>query len=317
MILTVTANPCIDRAMFVHELRPFDTNRVTRTEVDAGGKGINLSRVAKEMGAPTLATGVLGGQAGQFIRSILDGRDVPHDFMEIVGETRTNSSVEEAMGNPPTTFNEQGPAITEAELAELHDHCLGLADRLNPAWVCLCGSVPPGVPPEFYGELGGAIRGRGIRLLVDADGPLLAAGLSAKPDMLKPNLEEAERFLGHSIVGVNGAVAATRELAELASDGAYVLVSLGAQGAVLRVGSEVWVGKSPEITAVSTIGSGDSLLGALLSGLVSGLSVSMALRWGLAAGAATALTNGAQIANRAAIEELYPRAVVAEIPSAI
>src|SRR5687767_14387149 len=106
MILTVTLNPSVDRAVFVDRLKVNDTNRVVRTETDAGGKGVNLSRVLRELGGETVATGFLGGGTGAYICKVLDLQDVPHCFVEVSGETRTNFSVEDAEQNPPTTFNE-------------------------------------------------------------------------------------------------------------------------------------------------------------------------------------------------------------------
>ncbi|RYG85468.1 1-phosphofructokinase, partial [bacterium] len=115
MLLSVTLNPSVDHALFLTELKVGDTNRVTRTERDAGGKGINLSRVYAEMGGETIASGFLGGGTGAYVRGVLEAQGVRHDFVTTSGETRLNFSVEDESHGKPTTFNERGPEISPEE----------------------------------------------------------------------------------------------------------------------------------------------------------------------------------------------------------
>jgi len=135
MILTITLNPSVDHALFVDVVKLNDTNRVNRTERDAGGKGINVARVAAELGSDVLATGFLGGGPGAYIRAVLDKQGVKHDFVEVNGETRINFSVEDGSGLPPTTFNEQGPDITLGNFQDMRDHCRRMSQ--TAAWVCV------------------------------------------------------------------------------------------------------------------------------------------------------------------------------------
>lgn len=304
MILTVTLNPSVDRAIYLTTLKLGDTNRIVRTETDAGGKGVNLSRIADELGASTLATGFLGGGPGAFVRRVLDAERVPHDFIEIQGDTRLNISVEDESDSPPTTFNERGPEIQPAEWEALHAKCEELAPRVR--WACLGGSVPPGLPQDIYRTLGLLFKRAGAKVLLDADGEPMKAGLEAKPDLVKPNAKESERLVGYPIESDQDALRAAREIR---SQGVgMVILSRGEQGAVLSSEAGEYFGRSPGVEAHSTIGSGDSLLGAFLWALESNLAVSQCLRWGLAAGAATATTTGAGIGRQPTIERLLPMA---------
>ena len=308
MILTVTLNPCIDQTLFVDGLKPHDTNRVLRTETDSGGKGVNLARVAVELGADALATGFLGGGAGAFVRKVLDAQGARHDFVEIEGDTRTNVAVEDGSGQPPTTFNSKGPMVAPAEWDRLVAKVTSLCH--GASWVAFGGSLPGGVPVEAYFELGSVVKQAGCRLIVDADGEAMRRALDAKPHFIKPNRKEAGRLLGRSVESVDDAVFAAEELLQyLDTDGACV-VSLGSDGAVLAWPGGTLIGRPIEVEAHSTIGSGDSLIGAMLAALERGSSLEEAFRLGIAAGAATAMTDGAEIARKPVVESLLPLATL-------
>ncbi len=307
MILSLTLNPCIDRAMFVEHLTVHDANRIVRAEVDAGGKGLNLSRVVAELGGRTLASGFLGGVAGAHVEHVLDEQGVVHRFVQIRGETRTNFSVEDGSG-PPTSFNDRGPAISEHDLNSLR----GLLPELFFAarWLAMCGSLPPGVPATIYAELTAVAREAGLRVLVDADKEPMQRALEAKPDLIKPNAEESSRLVGRDIRTRDDAITAARELLPRVNKDGIVIISLGAEGAALATGSEIITGTAPQVEVHSTIGSGDSMLGGFLWALEEGLSLPEALRWGIACGAATACTDGSEIARLPVVDALFAQVTV-------
>jgi len=306
MILTVTFNPCVDHTLLVKGLRPHDTNRVERTETDAGGKGCNLSRIVAELGGETVATGFLGGDTGRFVAGVLDRQGVVNDFIWIGGETRTNFSVEDGSGQPPTTFNSRGPEIGRKDWNQLLEHVGRLATTAS--WVAIGGSLPPGLSAEDVTELVDVVRRSPAKVLVDADGAPMMAAIDHQPDLIKPNAAEAERLVGFPVSDVEDAVRAGRYLQEKTRG--TVIVSMGVKGAVLVAVGSVWVGVTPHVESVSTIGSGDSMLGGFLWALERGDSVEEAFRWGLAAGAATAITDGSEIGRRPVIERLLPEASV-------
>lgn len=311
MILTVTLNPCIDLALFTNGLDLHDSNRVQRSELDAGGKGVNLSRMVVELGGETFATGFLGGMTGDHIAAMLKSKGVPMEFVEVEDETRTNVSVESGDG-PPTVFNAPGARVTGLEWESL----LGIVGRrLKPdIWVALGGSLPPGAPAESYQVLGEMARAAGANLLLDADKDALKHGLAAGPDFVKPNQDEAERLLGTQITSVGSAFDAARtlyvRLLDSGSADPTVVVSLGSRGAVLVNGREALFAVPPPIQAKSTIGSGDSFLGGYLVGLQRGLDVRQCLALGVAAGAATAQSDGTRIGTRGEVDGTLPGVLV-------
>jgi 1-phosphofructokinase len=313
MVLSVTVNPTVDHTLFVNGLKVGDTNRVQRTERDAGGKGINVSRVYAELGGKAKATGFLGGGPGAYVRNVLDRQGVIHDFVEVDGETRVNFNVESGDG-PPTTFNERGPEVGLAKFKELIEKCQELSR--GAAWVVIGGSLPPGLPHDAYKILIEAVQCEDCGVVLDADGEPMKLGLEARPSFIKPNLKEASRLLGRDLT-VEEAPKAAQELFQKLRDTKgippFVVLSMGKHGAVLACGDGVFMGHSPKVEAKSTIGSGDSLIGGVLWGLHENMPLPEAFRWGLAAGAATAMTDGTEIARRRIVLELLEKARVEQI----
>ena len=311
MILTVTLNPCIDHTLFVHGLKPHDSNKVDRIETDAGGKGINLSRMVAELDGDTVATGFLGGETGDFILSVLTSKGVGTDFVQVNQPTRTNLSVESGDG-PPTVFSAKGPKVSEQEWESLILLVRNLAQ--SSSWVALGGSLPPGVPDDSYKVLGDIVKQSGSKLMIDADGAPMRLGLEAGPDLIKPNKDETERLLGRNIESLEDALDCATQLREsLVAQGsadAVAIVSLGSQGAVLCSGKNLLYGVPPTIKSNSTIGSGDSFLGGLLVSKEAGHDESDGLRAGIAAGAATAGSDGTRLGTKAEFLALKDQCVV-------
>ncbi len=309
MILSVTLNPAVDHVLFLDKIKVGDTNRVARVERDAGGKGVNVSRVVAELGGESLASGFLGGGPGAYVRAVLERQGVAHDFVEVAGETRTNFTVEEDdVDAPPTTFNERGPTIRPDEMDALLATCRELASRAR--WACIGGSVPPGLPPDVFLTLGRLFADAGCRVCLDADAEPLARGISCRPHFIKPNHKECSRLLGVPVEDHEAAAEAARGLLDQVAEGGFVVVSLGAEGAVLACAEGVYRGHSPPVEPRSTVGSGDSLIGGLLWALGEGHPLPEAFRWGLAAGAATATTDGSEIARQPVVHHLLPEARV-------
>jgi 1-phosphofructokinase family hexose kinase len=312
MILTVTLNPALDITLTLNEFKPHDTNRIQTIQTDAGGKGINLSRVAAELGSPTTATGFLGGDSGQLIRSVMLQQGVVDECISVNQETRTNFNIESGDG-PPTTLNAKGAEVSADEWLALIAKVTALSSQAN--WVCLGGSLPPGVPSDALAILGHIAKQAGANLLLDADGPPMIQGLKANPDLIKPNINEAARLLNAELQNTNedATRAANTLFDQLKAKGSQdpiVLISRGSKGAILKSSQGLFIAEPIPIQAKSTIGSGDSMLAGFLHGLLQNDSHAQALRLANAAGAATALTDGAHIGRKQTIQELLQKSII-------
>lgn len=314
MILTVTPNPSIDETLFVNELILNDRNVITKIEVDAGGKGANLSRVAVELGGESTATGFIAGEAGEMVLRVLRKQGVIDRFVVVPGETRTNFQIETANDEPPTALSGPSPITDESHWLKLVETVSELAP--SSKWVALGGSIPTGGSDTVYRTLTDLAHVKGARSLVDADGRLMEIAMESCPDLIKPNEAEAERLLGWKVETPADGIRASKELRDRLSQknpDAMVIVSLGSQGAALCTEEGVFFGDAVRVEVKSTIGSGDSMLAAFLVAHEEGNNPSECLAWGIAAGAATATTGGSEIGRRDVFESLLPRAVVEQV----
>lgn len=309
MISTVTLNPAFDKSIYIDKLIPNDTNRIIKVETDAGGKGINASRVLKELGSETVALGFLGGDTGRFIEQVLISNGIQTDFVHIDSPTRTVIGVQEASGAPPTTFNEPGAPVTEDEFDELSAKVRRTARKST--MMAFGGSLPPGAPVDTYRKLVTLARNAGTRVILDSDGEPMRLGIEARPYMIKPNRAEVERLIGVKIESLDDAVKALRMFEQF--DIETVVISMGSQGAVACSQEGVWHAIPPEVKVVSTIGAGDSMVAGIAHILSKGGSLEEALRWGSAAGAATAMTSGAEISGRPQILALIDKVHVTRL----
>ncbi|MCE5321889.1 1-phosphofructokinase [bacterium] len=300
MISTVTLNPALDKTIYISKLIPNDTNRVISIEVDAGGKGINCSRMLNRLGVENLAVTYLGGDTGNFIRMVLEKAGIDVDVVPTARPTRTCIAVEESSNVPPTTFNERGGPIEHSELVDMIEKVKDISRKSK--YVVFGGSVPTGINQDVYKVLIEIAQAGGAKTVLDADGEALSEGLKAKPFMIKPNRDEAERILGVKFESIADAARGALSLAE--RDIELVVISLGKQGAIACYENVIYYAVPPEIKVLSTIGSGDSLISGMLWALENGQSVQDALKAGCAAGAATAMSSGTDIGSKEDIDNL-------------
>lgn len=302
MIATVTLNPAVDNTFQIMKLTPNEVNRVSRQETDAGGKGINCSRMLHELGADTVALAFLGGKTGEFVRTVLEREGVPVEPVYTSAPTRINVLIEEASGKAPTCFSARGGPIEHSELVSLFEKTKDLSRRSS--WMVFGGSIPLGVNQDVYMVLGQIAANGGAKVVLDADGEALAEGLKCRPYMIKPNRSEAERFLGQTFASRADVARGALELAERGIE--LVVISLGKQGAVICYQGSIYDAVAPEVKCVSTIGSGDSMIAGVLWGFEQGLGIEDCIRLGCAAGAATAMSSGAEIGSREDVQSLIP-----------
>jgi 1-phosphofructokinase family hexose kinase len=303
VIITVTLNPSLDRTLIVPCVTFGGVLRATASRLDWGGKGFNVSRALQALGSESVAMGLVGGSTGQVLERGLGGMGIPTDLVRIAGETRTNVVITESQGERYVKVNEPGPAVHKDELATFLDR---VDARICPGdlWI-LSGSLPPGVPADFYAKLVRLVQARGARALLDASGEPLSLGCAASPCLIKPNAVEAAEVTGLQIQtdgdGLEAASALLRHGVE------YVALSLGVEGLLLASAHHVVWAKPPLVQARNPVGAGDALLAGLAWALERKLSPVEMARWGVAAGTAAAMQEGVSTGTRAEVEALYKK----------
>ncbi len=290
-ILTVTLNAAIDKRYDVTDVHVGEVQRVTRVRAGAGGKGLNVARGARLCGQAVIATGFVAGFAGQFITSQVEEQGIREEFLRVPGESRTCINIIDAAGRS-TEFLEPGVTVEETHLAQLlarFQTLLGEADV-----VTLSGSAPSGCPDDVYLRFVEAAGLAGRPVILDTSGALLRAGLAASPTVVKPNREELAALAGSDLHDLGDVIAAARSLCAQGPE--WVVVSLGADGALVLDHGQVEHLSAPAVQAVDTVGAGDAFCAALTVGLARSLTLGEATRKAVAAGAVAVASAGAQAA---------------------
>jgi len=314
LILTVTPNAAVDKTYRVDGFRLDAVNRPSQTYTVAGGKGINVARVYRTLGGRPLATGFLGGNQGSMLWMALQKEGLPCDMVSVQGETRLCIAAIDTTTGTQTEINESGPEVSPQEIAKLFDHMTRLLSQETFSFVVLSGSLPPGTPPTLYAELIDLARIWKTPAVLDTSGEPLKEGLKARPWMVKPNKTELETALGRPLSNRSEALQAAQEL--LRSGIELVILTLGAEGALLVNVAGAWFATPPPIEFASAVASGDSFLAAFLWHWTEGnpsADPESALRLATGAGAANAAVIGAGFCTREAILAVAHRTAVEQI----
>lgn len=300
MIYTLTLNPAVDRELTVPALDFDSVLRASESRVDFGGKGFNVSRLLRGLGAPSTAVGFLGGRAGELLQDGLQSLGIGTDFVWVRDETRTNVSIVTQSHDHYLKVNEKGPLVDADKQAELLNKISSLA-RPGDWWV-LAGSLPPGVPDDFYAHILRVLNQHDAQAILDTGGESLRLGCAEKPYLVKPNTEEASALTGLPVSTTPEVATAAAEIRRMGAQN--VAVSRGKAGALLHTAEATWLTHSPKITEKNPIGAGDSMVGGLVFALTRRLTLKEALGWGVASGAATASLPGTEVGSRPLIEDL-------------
>jgi 6-phosphofructokinase 2 len=302
-IVTLTMNPALDIATATERVVPVHKLRCAAPRYHPGGGGINVARATHALGGEALAIFPSGGAAGEMIRHLLCEEGVPHEAIAIAGFTRESLNVDEHQSGNQYRFILPGPAISRQE----QERCLDALSRAAPHadYIVASGSLPLGVPEDFYERAVELAKRHGKPLVLDTSGPALkAAGHGIY--MLKPSLRELAELTGREIRSERQEEEAARAVIEEGRS-EVVVVSLGAWGALLASGRESWRLPAIPTQAISTVGAGDSMLAGIVLGLCRGLALRDAVRFGIAAGTAALLGAGTQLCQKSHVERLYAR----------
>lgn len=291
MIVTLTLNPSLDRTLEVEALDRGVVLRTSSPTLEAGGKGVNVTRALCANGIPSIAVLPVGGGEGAELSTLLEHANVSARFVPVAGRTRSNITIAEHDGTI-TKLNEPGSAISSGELSALTDVVSAAASVGD--WVLISGSVPPEFTAEQVRSLATQLVSRGVNLAIDTSGDALVASLAARPRLIKPNRAELAEISGEPLESISEVIAAAKGVHDNGVE--IVLVSLGADGAVLVGPAGVVVGESRVDRPRSTVGAGDSFLAGFLSKFsVDETDVDAALLEALAWGAAAASLPGTSV----------------------
>ncbi|MDD2545601.1 MAG: 1-phosphofructokinase family hexose kinase [Burkholderiaceae bacterium] len=304
-LITLTLNPALDLATSAERVTPTHKLRCGPVCRHPGGGGVNVARVLHRLGAPVQAWMLTGGTAGAQVQHLLQAEGVATRALPIAGDTRENFSVVETATGQEFRFVLPGPTVQATEWQALLD-ALAAQDPA-PRWWVASGSLPPGVPDDFYARMAALAQAQGSRLVVDSSGPALAAALQAGVYLVKPSLRELRDLTGLPLQEAPAWRAAAQSLVQRGA-ATLVAVSLGEQGAVLATQGGVWEAPAlPLSAATGTTGAGDCFLAALTWALDQGEAPPEALRWAMAAGAAALLHPGTALAQAAELQALRPQ----------
>lgn len=285
MILTVTLNPAVDMSYKLATLNLDTVNRVTDISKTAGGKGLNVARVAKQLGAKVSATGFLGGNLGDFISQQITEQGIEDQFARISGNTRNCIAV--IHEGQQTEILESGPTITAEEMAAF---LISFTDYArDKEIIALSGSLPKGLPTDFYAQLIEIANELNVPVILDTSGETLFNAVKGeyKPFMIKPNEEELAGLLGKQELEEKEIIESLHSV--LFTDIPLVVVTRGAAGAIVKYHDVIYRVSAPEIKAVNAVGSGDSVVAGFATGLTQNLADDELIKYGLAMGTLNAL----------------------------
>jgi 1-phosphofructokinase family hexose kinase len=300
LIVTLTVNPAIDRTITVERLVFDDRAYITSTRDSAGGRGVNAACVIHSFGAEALAVVAAGGKSGARLQEFLKCSGFAVAVVRTESDVRTNLSITDAHGLT-VKLDEPGTAMGKAELTRIEKLVSSKLDQAS--WLMICGSLPPGVPPAFYARLIRLASKKGVRTLLDTDGEALKVGIEAGPTVVTPNQQEAERLLNTALLTKTHFMNAAERVRKMGAES--VLLSLGSRGAVAAYDHRMVEAIPPRIEAVCPIGSGDAMAAAFTWAMERKNDFADAVRWGVAAGTASARLPGMRLATLAQTEEVY------------
>lgn len=307
MITTVCMNPSFDKTASVDTLATGGLNRLRDVRVDVGGKGVNVAVVLKRLGVPVSCVGCLGERGQESFLQMIRQEGVPFDYLPMPGEVRTNLKLLDNSTRAITEFNEPGISM---DSAQLEDFLTLLGEKAGESeYVVLSGRLPEGCAEATYQRCLKALEGK--KCVLDCAGETLLHGIKERPFLIKPNLPEIEGIMKKELRTLRGLRDAALFLIEYGAQN--VIISMGKYGAMLVSRTDTFFAPALMVEARSTVGAGDAMIGGVLAGLSRGESLAESFRWGVAAGAASVMTDGTQLLRRPDFEALLPKVTVQEV----
>ena len=302
MIYTVTVNPSIDYIVQLNELTLGEVNRMDYDNKLPGGKGINVSRILKELGLDNTAWGFLGGFTGEFVKEALEKTGLKTNFTPIKADTRINVKIK---AQAETEINGRGPELTKEEIATF----TAQFDKLTADDVVIfAGSLVPSLSDDFYFDLIKVIRQKGAQFVIDTTGESLLKTLPENPLVVKPNNHELAELFGVKLNSIDDIVKYGKKLLEMGAQ--HVLISMAGDGGLMITKDKVYRSYAPKGTVINSVGAGDSMIGGFTGTYAKTKDPLEAFRYGLACGSATAFSE--DLADADKINEILPMIEIEE-----
>jgi 1-phosphofructokinase family hexose kinase len=314
VIITVTLNAAIDKSLSVPNFRLGRRHRTVEQRTMAGGKGVNIARALKTLGQPVIATGFAGGPTGTRIVDQLTDESILNDFVRIREESRTNTAVFDPTTGEQTEINERGPAVGEKEIELFRDKLLYLAR--GAGIVVIAGSLPRGVETDIYAGMVRDLRKLGVTIVVDTDGEALRHAVRAEPDVISPNVLEAEELVGHEFNEDEDHLIAVDEMVQLGARDAIMTLPEGCVASVDVEGRPVrMLARIARRETVAAVGAGDAFLAGYVAARYAGKPPAECLARGVACGAESTQRLGAGLLDPRQVDKLFGEVEVTALPA--
>jgi len=300
-IVTITFSPCIDISTTIPALLPEKKLQCATPKLEPGGGGINAARAIKKLGGDVLAVFPSGGYTGKFFNQLLQQEGVPSLIIETKNETRENIVVLDESTGWQYRFGMPGTALTEEECTK----CLKAIEYIpRTAYIIASGSLPPGVPVNIYAQLAAIAKTKNAKFIVDTSGQALQHAINEGVYLLKPNIGELSFLAGEKLLHPQNIKAAATAIINNGKC-EVIVVSMGADGAMLVAKNFSTIITPPTVTVKSTVGAGDSMVGGMVFYLSAGKSITEAVRYGVACGTAATLNPATELCHKADADRLY------------
>lgn len=300
-ILTITLNPTIDKSTFVQSLIPDQKLRCGEAKFEPGGGGINVSRAIKRLGGNSTAWFLAGGHFGNFFIELIHKKEILYQAFKIKNETRESLILFEESNQNQYLLDMIGPEVKEEEWQNL---LKAIEDLNSVEYIVASGSLPPGIPLDFYGRIAKIAKNKGIKFILDTSGEALKIALDEGVYLCKPNLKELGLLVGLEKLDIETAKIKAKEIID-SQKSEVVLVSLGPDGALLVSKDFTKHILPPYAEKKSTVGAGDSMVAGMTFSLSQGKTLLEAFRYGIASGTAATMNAGTTLCKKEDADALY------------
>lgn len=300
-IITLTVNPALDKSAKVDGLIPTQKLKCHSIHFQPGGGGINISRMLKRLGTETACMFPSGGDTGKYLTDLLKEENVHPEIINVKDWTRENLSVVDTQSDLQYRFGMPGNKLSEAELNAIKNLLLEKVDKEDI--LVLSGSLSENMPTDYYAQLIKLFADKNVKIIIDTSGPALKEALKENVFLMKPNQRELAQLAGKEFLYTAEQEAIALELVST-KKAEYVVVSLGARGAFLACNDGVFYKSTPSVKVKSTIGAGDSMVAGLIYGIQNNLPPEKILKWGVACGVATTMSEGTGLATKENIDRV-------------